>query len=132
MLKIRSIMRTNRVPSQRVEAELLKLGSDIAIARKRRRFTQQRLADGAGVSVATIRRLEKGDPCVSIGVLGMALLTLGERDRLASLLDMARDDTGLALSALTLPQRVREPKKKKPATRRLADSAVLPDESEGF
>lgn len=95
------------IPSLRAQAELLKLGSDIAIARKRRRFTQRRLAEGAGVNVATIRRLEKGDAGVSLGVLAMTLMTLGESDRLSRLLDIAQDDIGLVLSVNELPQRVR-------------------------
>ena len=95
------------IPSIRAAAELRKLGADIAIARKRRRFTQQRLADGAGVNVATIRRLERADAGVSLGVLAMVLLTLGERDRLGDLLDIAKDDIGLVLSVNALPQRVR-------------------------
>lgn len=83
------------------------LGQNIATARKRRQFTQQRLADGAGVSRASIRRLEAGDPGVSIGSLAMVLLTLGESGRLGQLLDVARDDVGLVISVNDLPQRVR-------------------------
>jgi transcriptional regulator with XRE-family HTH domain len=101
-------MEKEPLPSLRASAELTKLGVDIAVARKRRRFTQQRLADGAGVNVATIRRLERGDAGVSLGVLAMALLTLGESGRLASLLDVAKDDIGLVLSIGELPQRVRQ------------------------
>ena len=56
-----SFMVEKKIPSLRADAELRKLGADIAVARKRRRFTQQRLAEGAGVNVATIRRLEQGD-----------------------------------------------------------------------
>lgn len=100
-------MADKTIPSLRADAELAKLGSDIAVARKRRRFTQQRLADGAGVNVATIRRLERGDPGVSLGVLVMTLLTLGESGRLGSLLDVAKDDIGLVLGVNELPQRVR-------------------------
>ena len=93
--------------SLRADADLRKLGADIAIARKRRRFTQQRLADGAGVNVATIRRLEKADAGVSLGVLAMVLLTLGESGRLGDLIDVAKDDIGLVISINALPQRVR-------------------------
>jgi Helix-turn-helix. len=100
-------MAQHTVPSLRAEAELAKLGADIAVARKRRRFTQQRLADGAGVNVATIRRLERGEAGVSLGVLVMVLLTLGESGRLGDLLDVAKDDIGLVLAVNELPQRVR-------------------------
>jgi transcriptional regulator with XRE-family HTH domain len=100
-------MKDKILPSLRAHAELAKLGADIAVARKRRHFTQQRLADGAGVNVATIRRLEKGDAGVSSGVLAMVLLTLGESGRLGNLLDAAKDDIGLVLGINELPQRVR-------------------------
>ncbi|MDR0781608.1 MAG: helix-turn-helix domain-containing protein [Pseudomonadales bacterium] len=100
-------MKEKALPSIRATAELAKLGADIAVARKRRRFTQQRLADGAGVNVATIRRLERGDAGVSLGVLAMVLLTLGESGRLEVLLDAAKDDIGLVLGINELPQRVR-------------------------
>lgn len=99
--------------SLRADADLRKLGADIAIARKRRRFTQQRLADGAGVNVATIRRLERGDAGVSLGVLAMALLTLGESGRLGDLIDVAKDDIGLVISINALPQRVRAKRRSK-------------------
>ncbi len=100
-------------PSFRVQAALTKLGEDIAIARKRRQFTQQRLADGASVNVATIRRLEQGNSGVSLGALAMILLTLGETERLSNLLDMGKDDVGLMLSAQKLPKRVRTGQKAK-------------------
>jgi transcriptional regulator with XRE-family HTH domain len=115
-----SVMTGNAIPS--AGAELAKLGADIAVARKRRRFTQQRLADGAGVNVATIRRLERGDSGVSLGVLAMVLLTLGESGRLAALLDVAKDDIGLVLSINELPRRVR-PKRSDKAKPGLPDDA---------
>lgn len=95
------------LPSLSASRALRKLGSDIATARKRRRMKQDRLAEGSGVSVATIRRLEEGDAGVSIGTLAMVLLALGELDRVGSLLDLAADDVGLLLEREALPKRVR-------------------------
>jgi transcriptional regulator with XRE-family HTH domain len=111
------------LPSPRAQSELKKLGADIAIARKRRRFTQQRLADGAGVTVKTIRCLEQGQGSVSLGTLAMVLMTLGESGRLADLMDVATDDIGLAISINQLPKRVF-------AGRRKSDKDV--DGDEGF
>lgn len=99
----------SKVPSLAARAELQKLGKDLSIARRRRGMTQQRLAAGAGLNVSTLRRLEQGHPSVSLGSLAMALLVLGERGRLAQLLDAGRDDLGIALSIETLPKRVRTP-----------------------
>lgn len=106
-----TIMKTS-LPSLKAEQALKKLGADIATARKRRRMTQQRLAEGAGASVATIRRLEKGDSGISLGVLSMVLLALGETSRLSDLLDLAADDIGLMMERAALPKRVRGPAKK--------------------
>lgn len=73
-------------------------------------MTQQRVADGAGLDVGTVRRLEQGNPSVSLGSLAMVLVVLGETERLAQLLDVSSDDLGLALSVETLPKRVRRPR----------------------
>jgi len=100
-------MNPSELPSPRATSDIVKLGQDIAIARKRRHFTQQRLAEGAGINVATVRRLEQGDAGVSLGVLAMVMLTLGESGRLGNLLDIAKDDIGLLTSINELPKRVR-------------------------
>jgi transcriptional regulator with XRE-family HTH domain len=103
-----------QVPSIAATQGLRKLGADITIARKRRRMTQQRLADGAGVTVPTIRRLEAGDPGMSLATLAMVLVVLGEGSRLANLLDTGTDDVGLLLENEKLPQRVRAARRKQP------------------
>jgi transcriptional regulator with XRE-family HTH domain len=106
-------MTEKSLPSKRATAELIKLGADIEIARKRRQFTQQRLADGSGISRATLRKLAAGDPGVSVGALAMVLLTLGESGRLSNLLDVSKDDIGLSLGVSDLPQRVRSKRNRK-------------------
>lgn len=106
---------TSRIlPSLNALNGLKKLGADISAARKRRKVTQQRLADGAGVTLPTIRRLEKGDPGVSLATLAMVLVVLGEGKRLANLLDVGGDDVGLMLENQQLPQRVRASRRKRP------------------
>lgn len=91
------------------------------VARKRRRMTQQRLAEGAGVTMPTIRRLESGDPGVSLATLAMVLVVLGEGSRLTNLLDTATDDVGLMLENEKLPQRIRISRRKKPQDRQADD-----------
>jgi transcriptional regulator with XRE-family HTH domain len=110
-------MRKHTLPSVNALNGLKKLGADISAARKRRKITQQRLADGAGVTLPTIRRLESGDPGVSLATLAMVLVVLGEGKRLANLLDVAADDVGMMLENQQLPQRVRVPRKKPPASK---------------
>jgi transcriptional regulator with XRE-family HTH domain len=79
-------------------------------------MTQQRLAEGAGVTMPTIRRLEAGDPGVSLATLAMVLVVLGEGSRLANLLDTGTDDVGLLLENEKLPQRVRTARGKRVST----------------
>lgn len=104
-------MKSSQVSSIAAINGLKKLGADIRAARKRRRMTQQRLADGAGVTLPTVRRLESGDPGVSLATLAMVFVVLGEGNRLANLLDTGTDDLGLMLENQKLPQRVRVPRR---------------------
>jgi transcriptional regulator with XRE-family HTH domain len=65
------------------------------------------LAVRAGTSPSTVARLEKGDPGVGMGTLADILVVLGLVDRLADLIDIRKDDLGLALAAEHLPRRGR-------------------------
>lgn len=90
---------------------LAKLGADLAIARKRRSLTIAMVAERVNVASATIKRVEKGDPDVRLGVYAMTLFVLGFGDRISMLVDPARDETGMLLDEARLPARVRPPKK---------------------
>ena len=92
---------------------LRKVGQDINDARRRRRITIQLMAQRAGVSRATIGKIEKGDSTTSIGGYASVLFVLGMIDRLGDLVDAAHDFTGRQLADETLPQRVRLPRNKK-------------------
>ncbi|CAN7469287.1 helix-turn-helix domain-containing protein [Trinickia sp. LjRoot230] len=85
-----------------------KLGDDIALARRRRHITQESMAERIHTSVATLRRLEKGDPRIPIGTVAQAFHVLGELPKITGLLDTAADDIGLALMNQQVPQRVRK------------------------
>lgn len=84
-----------------------KLGHDLALARRRRRFTQASMAERLQTSVATLRRLEKGDSRVSLGLVAQALFVLGALEKMNGLLDTANDEIGLSLMNEQLPQRIR-------------------------
>lgn len=86
---------------------VLKLGGDLALARRRRRFSQASMALRIGVSLSTLRRMEKGDLRVPLGMWARGLHLLGELNRLAGLLDTATDEIGLALMDQQLPKRIR-------------------------
>jgi transcriptional regulator with XRE-family HTH domain len=92
---------------------LRKLGQDINDARRRRRITIELMAARAGLSKATIAKVEKGDPTASIGAYSTVLFVLGLTDRLNDLADSSHDLIGRHLEDEKLPQRVRLPQKKK-------------------
>lgn len=109
------------LPSNSAHAELRRLGEHIAIARKLRRLTIRHVAEAASVAQETIRRLEQGEPGVSVGTLAMVLLVFGESGRLENLLAPPTDDIGMILRVNNLPKRVREKGKKR--------QSVLPGEN---
>ena len=102
----------NNPHSVAVQKALARLGRDINIARRKRRMSIADFASRMRMSQGTVIRLEKGEPGVSIQALAMALLALGEIQRLHNLLDIASDNTGLLFDMNALPQRIRRPGKR--------------------
>jgi transcriptional regulator with XRE-family HTH domain len=98
-----------------VRRGLEKLGQDISLARRRRHISTQSMAERLNVSLKTLQRLEKGDPTVAVGTIATAIFVLNELDRLANLLDTARDDVGLGLMDQAVPKRIRRRKNTSPA-----------------
>ena len=90
-----------------VDRAVRKLGRDISLARRRRRISQQSLAERIGSSLNTVRRLEKGDPRIPLHYWARVLYVFGELERLSQLLDSGADAIGLTLMDEQLPQRVR-------------------------
>ncbi|MBS0505970.1 MAG: helix-turn-helix transcriptional regulator [Proteobacteria bacterium] len=90
-----------------VARALLKLGSDLSLARRRRHISQASLAERMGASLSTVRRMEKGDARVPIHFFARALHVFGELQALEHLLDTPKDEIGLALMDEHLPKRVR-------------------------
>ena len=91
---------------------LYKVGKDICDARRRRRITIQIMAERAGISRATVGKIEKGDPTVSMGGYSSVMFVLGMTERLGDLADAVHDLTGRQLEEERLPRRVRIPKSK--------------------
>lgn len=93
--------------SPKSNTALERLGRDLRAARLNRRVAVADLAVRAGASPSTIARLEKGDPGVAVGTLAGVLVALGLIERLADLVDIRKDDLGLALTSERVPQRGR-------------------------
>jgi len=60
-----------------VQNSLRELGENLSIARKRRRESIKVWAQRIGVSEPTLKRMENGDPSVSMGVYSTALWLIG-------------------------------------------------------
>lgn len=76
-------------PMTREALELI--GLEIAAARKARKWSEDKLAEHAGVSRGTVRRIEKGHPKAEVGLVfemaslvGVTLFGDKRRERLAS------------------------------------------------
>lgn len=86
------------------------LGKQIRVARIERRWTLEELAERVGVSLPTIRKVERGDPTVSLGVALEAAATVGVplfgADDERRWLERRRLDDRLALLPKTARKRV--------------------------
>lgn len=93
-----------------VRRALQKFGTDIRIARLKRGFTADMMAERIGITRLTYAKVEQGNPKVGLGVYATALFILGFGTPLGDLIDQRRDDTGLLLDLERMPKRAR-PKK---------------------
>lgn len=101
-------MRTTPPLPLPVKRALAKLGGDVRSARLRRRITAALMAERAFITRMTLRKVERGDPTVSLGIYATVLFILGLTPRLAELADARTDELGLALEEERLPQRIRQ------------------------
>jgi len=89
---------------------LTEIGTNIKLARLRRRLTSFQVAERAGINRVTLWHIEKGSPKVSMGTYAQVLFVLGlEKD----LLKIANDDTlGRKLQDAKILVKKRAPKLK--------------------
>ena len=97
------------IPAKRV---MHKVGSDIRDARLRRRLSMELIAERAGISRATLRKIENGETSVSLGSFVSVLFALGMIDRLKEIADASHDHVGRQLEEEQLPQRIHIKKNK--------------------
>jgi transcriptional regulator with XRE-family HTH domain len=95
-----------------VKRALAKLGDDIRTARIRRRIPTALMAERMLVTRTTLRKVEKGDAGVSMGIYATALFILGMTQRLYELADVRDDLVGQQLEEGRLPKRIRYSAKK--------------------
>lgn len=93
-----------------IRRALREIADDVVVWRKLRGLTQIQLADRAGVSPNTLRRLENGDGGIALENALRILRALGVLENVPRALDPYETDVGRLRSDEHLPQRVR-PKK---------------------
>lgn len=96
----------------RVRRLLSQVGTHLELARLRRRYSAETVAQRAGISRKTLYRAEHGDPAVSLGVVARVLQALGLEQDLAQL--AADDELGRKLQDAGLVTRRRAPKRPSP------------------
>ena len=101
----------DRAYSHYAEEAARLLGSQVQLARRERRWPVRELAERAGVSINTIRKVESGDMTVAIGtaldVAALLGVPLFHEDRARVAIERELVEARLAL----LPQRVRHPRR---------------------
>ena len=92
-----------------VERTLVELGGRLRIARKRRKQSLEKWAERMQVSIPTLRKMEAGDPSVSVAAYMTAIWLAGQLQALEQIADPARDELALAreLQVLNKPKRKR-------------------------
>lgn len=110
MARIMVVMaRRTTIQHPSVSRILRELGENIRLARLRRGFSMQIVAERAGMSRTTLRSVERGDAGVTLGAYANVLHSLGLHEDLASI---ARDDElGRKLQDAGLPTRRRAPRR---------------------
>ncbi|MCB1875301.1 MAG: helix-turn-helix transcriptional regulator [Chromatiales bacterium] len=101
-------MTKDRTYSRYTHDAAILLARQVRLGRKRRKWTEQELAERAGISRATLQKIEKGDLNVAIGlvfeVAALVGVTLFDDERSALVAHIARIEDRLAL----LPASVRK------------------------
>ncbi len=101
--------RKSAAPHPAIGRLLGELGENIRLARLRRGFSMELVAERAGMSRPTLRAVEHGEPGVTLGSLANVLHSLGLHENLTL---VARDDElGRKLQDAQLPTRRRAPKR---------------------
>lgn len=91
----------------RVTRAAADVGTQLAAWRKLQNLTAQQVAERANISRDTLRRLEHGNPGVTLESLFGVLRALGALDRLVDALDPYTTDLGRTRASQALPKRVR-------------------------
>ena len=99
----------NNILLPRAQKTLSVLGENIKLARLRRKYSTEQVAERANISRPTLLSIEKGSPTVSIGAYTKVLFVLGLSE---DIIQVAKDDIlGRQLQDAKLLIKKRAPKK---------------------
>ena len=94
------------------------LGAHLKLARLRRKYSAEIVAQRAGITRRTLSKVEQGDPAVAVGVYARVMQVLRLEDDLALL---AKDDElGRKLQDAGITAKLRAPKRLTVATNEIA------------
>lgn len=100
-------MRARRPTSARTARAGALIGERLRAWRKLQGLTAEQVAQRANVSRPALRRLENGEPGVTLETLLNVLRALGQLDRVVDAFDPYDTDLGRARADRHLPERVR-------------------------
>jgi transcriptional regulator with XRE-family HTH domain len=92
---------------QRVKRAARDIGTQLTAWRKLQNLTAQQVAERANIGLSTLRRVEHGDPGVTLETVLGVLRALGALDRMVDALDPYTTDLGRTRASTVLPKRIR-------------------------
>ena len=95
-----------------MKSSLCIVGQNIQIARKRRRIPLRQMSERTLISVPTIRKVEAGDPSVSIGIFLQILWVLQLHTGFEKIADPTKDILGNMKELRRLPKKIHAEKQK--------------------
>ena len=93
----------------RVARLIAELGSQLKLARLRRKYSAETVAQRAGITRRTLSKVEQGDPAVALGVYARVMQVLRLEDDLALL--AVDDKLGRRLQDAGIVAKLRAPKR---------------------
>jgi len=85
----------------------MQIGDYVLTWRKLQSLTAEQVCQRAGISRPTLRKVENGDPTVTLETFLNVLRALGRLDTIVDVLDPYESELGRARADMLLPERVR-------------------------
>lgn len=110
MYQILEVMNVIEMMLPELRLKMERVGENIKLARLRRRLSLAQVSQRSGISMASLSRIEKGNPSVSIGMYLQVLFVLGLENDITMLAE--EDKFGRQLQDVELKMKKRAPKRR--------------------